>query len=90
MSIENRKSLRIGCTVQIELTLDDKSKLNVNTRNISDGGLFLILDDIEIPEIGTQVSVQLKNNMGDGEEPPITRAEVVRHEPNGIGLKFLD
>jgi len=87
---ERRRHLRIGLVVEIELTLPGQKKVIVRTRNISDGGLFLVLDDIEMPPIGTEVQVRLKNQLGDGEEPPINRATVVRHEPHGIGLAFLE
>ncbi len=86
---EMREHLRIGVVVDIELTVPGRDTVTVRTRNISDGGLFLILDDIEMPAIGTEVMVKLKNQLGDGEEPPLNHAAVVRHEPEGIGLKFL-
>lgn len=90
MSAENRKHLRIGLIVDIELTILGQDMVNVRTRNISDGGIYLILDDINLPEVGTEVKVRLKNQLGDGEEPPINRATVVRHEPDGIGLVFIE
>lgn len=90
MSSENRKHLRIGLVVDIELTLPGNEPIDVRTRNISDGGLYIILDKISLPPIGTEVKVRLKNQMGDGEEPPINRALVVRHETDGIGLQFLE
>ena len=90
MSSENRKHLRIGLIVDIELTLPGKDTINVRTRNISDGGLYLILDDIDLPPINTEVKVRLKNQLGDGEDAPINHAVVVRHEPDGIGLVFLE
>ena len=90
MSSENRKHLRIGLIVDIELTLPGQDMMNVRTRNISDGGLYLILDNIDLPSVNTEVQVRLKNQLGDGEEPPINRAKVVRHETDGIGLVFLE
>jgi len=91
MTAENRKHLRIGLIVEIELTLPDKGLVNVRTRNISDGGLYLILDEIEeLPPIDTEVTVRLKNQLGDGEAPPTNRAKVVRHEGDGVGLEFLE
>ena len=89
-SSEQRKHLRIGLVVDIELTLPEQAPVDVRTKNISDGGLFLILDDIEMPAVGTEVQVRLKNQLGDGEEPPINRARVVRHEDDGVGLEFLE
>lgn len=90
MSSENRKHLRIGLVVEIELTLPDSPPMDVRTRNISDGGLYIILDKIQLPAIGTEVMVRLKNQLGDGEEPPLNRALVVRHETDGMGLQFLE
>ena len=89
-SQEQRKHLRIGLVVDIDLTQSGHDTISVRTRNISDGGLFLVLDDIELPPIGTEVQVCLKNQLGDGEEPPVNRALVVRHEGGGIGLEFLE
>jgi len=89
-SNEQRKHLRIGLIVDIELTLPEQGQITVRTKNISDGGLFLILDNIELPPMGTEVQVRLKNQLGDGDEPPVNRAMVVRAENNGIGLEFLE
>ena len=91
MSTENRKHLRIGLIVDIELTLPGIGLIDVRTRNISDGGLYLFLEEVkELPPIGTEVTVRLKNQLGDGEAPPTNRAKVVRHEKDGVGLMFLE
>lgn len=90
MTSENRKHLRIGLAVEIELSLPGQGTINVRTRNISDGGLYLLLDDIQLPPIGSEVTVRLKNQLGDGEEPPTNRATVVRHETDGVGLEFIE
>ena len=89
-SSELRRHLRIGLVVEIELTLPGQKAANVLTKNISDGGLFLVVDGTQLPAIGTEVKVRLKNQLGDGEEPPVNRAMVVRHEPDGIGLEFIE
>ena len=89
-SSEQRKHLRIGLVVDIELTYPNNEVKHVRTKNISDGGLFLVLDKIEMPPIGTEVQVRLKNQLGDGEEPPVNRALVVRHDPDGVGLSFIE
>ena len=76
----NRQHLRIGLVVDIELTLPGNEVMLVQTKNISDGGLYLVIDTRGIPAIGTEVQVRIKNQLGDGEEAPINRALVVRHE----------
>ncbi|MCW8853159.1 MAG: PilZ domain-containing protein [Gammaproteobacteria bacterium] len=85
-----RQHLRIGLVVDIELTLPSDEVMLVQTKNISDGGLYLVIDTRGVPPIGTEVQVRIKNQLGDGEEAPINRAVVVRHEADGVGLKFLD
>jgi len=40
--------------------------------------------------LGIEFTVRLKNQLGDGEEPPTNRAKVVRHEGDGVGLEFLE
>jgi len=87
---EHRKHLRIGLVVDIELTLDNAEIITVRTKNISDGGLFLILDDIDMPPIGSKVQVRLKNQLGDGDTPPANYAMVVRQENDGVGLEFIE
>ena len=87
---ELRRHLRIGLVIDIELTLPGEEAVLVRTKNISDGGLFLVVEGIQLPTLGTEVKVRLKNQLGDGEEPPINRAMVVRHESDGIGLEFIE
>lgn len=89
-SSDLRRHLRIGLVVEIELTLPGMEPMHVSTKNISDGGLFLVVEDIALPSLGTEVKVRLKNQLGDGEEPPVNRALVVRHDPDGIGLEFIE
>ena len=89
-SNEQRKHLRIGLVVDIELTMPGQNLVTVRTKNISDGGLFLILDNIKMPPIGTEVQVRLKNQLGDGEDAPVNCAMIVRSEDDGIGLEFLE
>lgn len=89
-SSELRRHLRIGLVVEIELTLPGQAPQHVRTKNISDGGLFLVIEEVKLPAVGTEVTVRLKNQLGDGEEPPLNRALVVRHESDGIGLEFVE
>jgi hypothetical protein len=58
----------------------------VRTRDISLGGVYLVVEDLPMPPPGTVIEGQIQDEM---EDRPIVRMEVVRVEPNGIGLKFL-
>ena len=86
----NRQHLRTGVVVEIELTFPDNEVMLLKTRDISNGGLYLAMDKNITPAIGTEVQLRINNQFDDGEEPPINRAVVVRHDAEGIGLKFLD
>ena len=90
MGNEQRRHLRIGVEVDIEMTVADHPAVDVHTRNISDGGLFIVIDNTPMPPVGTRVAVKLKHSLGDGEEAPTNQARVVRHEPDGIGLEFIN
>lgn len=59
----------------------------VKTRDISDGGVFVVLDDQRTPPVGTIVRGQVQGMMDDA---PILDMEVVRMEPEGIGLRFVN
>lgn len=87
---EQRKHPRVGFVVDVELTVPDHDPVVVRTKNISDGGLYIVIDDTEMPPVGTEVTVRLKNRFGDGEEPPLNRALVVRQGLDGIGLAFVE
>jgi hypothetical protein len=61
-------------------------ELHVTTRDISDGGVFLVLEPEQIPPIGTRLTGQVQGLMDDA---PVLEMEVVRVEPAGVGLRFV-
>lgn len=84
-----RGNIRHLISVPIKLLDSKGTEFHVMTDNLSDCGLFLLFDQEPFPAIGEIVQVQVMHALGDGDEAPINRAEVVRHDPVGIGLKFL-
>lgn len=89
MTSNKRNSDRIGLVIEIKLTCEDKSEFLFNSRNISDTGVFLEIND-ETPElaIGTSVVLQVCSQLGD-ESPPPVNAEIARITDEGLGLKFV-
>ncbi len=87
MSEENRHSLRTPMKCQVKVTHPTIGEVTVNTRDISDSGIFLLTEDIAMPPIGTIVQGQVQ---GMGAEGPILKLKIVRMEPAGIGLKFIN
>ncbi len=85
-----RGDSRMPVTLTVEVTHESVGTLELKTRDMSNGGIFVFLDaDPGLP-IGLEVTVKVKGRLGDGEEPPTLQMEVVRAEPLGFGLKFLD
>ena len=86
MAHEKRKHTRTPFACRIKIISADKSELLVKTRDISDGGVFVVLEPEQIPPIGTIVKGQVQGLLDDA---PILEMEVVRMEPSGVGLRFL-
>jgi hypothetical protein len=83
-----RRHERFPLTVEVELVDSATGKSVVQTKDLSDGGLFLRLGAKPWPSIGSVVTVRV-NETGDGAAPPLLRARVVRVTAEGIGLEFL-
>lgn len=84
---DNRHDHRTPLKCQVKVSHDSIGDILVNTRDISDGGIFLLTEDIDMPPIGTIVQGQVQ---GMGMVAPILKMEIVRIEPAGIGLKFIN
>ena len=57
-----------------------------DTRDISDGGVYVVVDNEPFPEIGSKVEVQVQ---GLPIPAPILTMRVVRVGPDGYGLQFV-
>lgn len=86
---ELRGSPRVNISLRVNLTMTDNGQIYAVTRDISDGGIFLVLDADAMPELGEQVNVQVQGLPGK-QEPPWVKMVVVRSEPSGVGLKIID
>ncbi len=87
MSHEKRKHVRTAFTCRIKIVTNDNSEMLVKTRDISDGGVFVVLEPDQMPPIGTIVSGQVQGLLDNA---PVLKMEVVRMEPSGVGLRFLE
>lgn len=84
---DQRRHIRTPLSCLIKIMHESIGELTVKTRDISDGGVFVILDPEHVPAVGTVVTGQVQ---GLGGAAPVLRMEVVRVEPTGIGLRFLE
>lgn len=85
---EERSSPRIPMKARVKVSHPSIGEVLVDTRDISDGGVFLLTEDIEIdmPPLGTIVEGQVQ---GMAEAAPVLKMEIVRAEPAGLGLRFI-
>ncbi len=89
MDADKRKSERRAISLAIELLYPSGDTQTVHTRDISDGGLFLIMEKLKQPIIGECVKVSIMDNNSDTVLPS-NDAVVVRQSPDGIGLAFIE
>jgi len=84
---DKRKHERTPLRTTIRIRHDTFGELLVKTRDISQGGVFLLTTDLPVPPVGTIIEGQVQDDYG---ERPVVRMEIVRVEPVGIGLMFID
>lgn len=75
--------------MQVELSYAKAEAIMLTTRDISDGGVFLIGHEGTLPALNTRVQIKVKASL-QGEEPQRINATVVRVSEEGLGLKFDD
>ncbi len=76
-------------TLPVEIRCDGYPLLTVSTGDISHGGAFLQCEVDEFPPVGTEIVMKAIKPMGDGEDPPLVKARIVRATADGVGVQFL-
>lgn len=74
--------------VEVELHRAGQEVEVVLTEDLSEGGVFVRMDGLEFPPVGSRVHLRLVGTLGEGETPPMVEAVIVRHLPNGVALAF--
>lgn len=87
---DQRRHKRYDIIMEVELTYPDGEKQLGKTKNISEGGLFLVLHSETIPPLGEMVYVHKTQGQQINIELPSNEAIVVHKDDNGIGLAFVD
>ncbi len=91
MSKEQRKYPRRELHIEVELGFPSGDKQIVRTRDISEGGVFIVLDKLRRPVIGEVLTVKINDGQDCPDDLfPSNDAVVVRQEENGIGLAFIE
>jgi len=83
-----RTESRLPIQLDVELVDKNKKESALQTRDLSNGGVYLEKGSSNLPEEGAIVYIRIKNNLGDG-DPPLVKAKVLRVDDNGLALAFL-
>ncbi len=83
---EQRKYPRTPLALEVKISHDSMASIVLLTKDISEGGVFVVTDNTVLPPVGSVVEGQVQGEM---ENPPLVQMEVVRIEPDGVGLRFL-
>ena len=89
MSIESRKSPRHLIHLDVELTYPTGEQHQAVTRDISDGGMFVLISSELRPVLGELVTLRLIGGSGEKTSLPSNEAVVVHTAPKGIGLAYI-
>lgn len=84
---DQRKHHRTSMSARIIVRHSDIGERVFNMRDLSDGGIFVIVDNDSFPEVGSAVEVQVQ---GLPVEAPVRTMRVVRRAEEGFGLQFID
>ncbi|PXX91658.1 PilZ domain-containing protein [Marinobacter vulgaris] len=79
---------RTAMSAKVRVTHDELGDFVFSTRDISDGGVFVVVDtEPFVPSIGDRVQVQVQ---GLPVPAPVLDMVVVRKTIDGFGLQFAD
>lgn len=84
---EKRRHPRTPISSKIRISHESFGSIVVRTRDVSSGGVFLLLEEIPNLPLGTVVEGQIQDDMPDR---PVVQMEIVRVDAEGFGLRFLD
>lgn len=85
--MNKRERVRTPLVTRIRISGAGIATMVAKTRDISDSGVFVLIDAENVPAVGSVVQGQVLDlPMGEG---PLVTMEVVRAEAGGIGLRFI-
>ena len=89
MSENHRRYARHDIQIDVDLTLVDQESQTVQTRDISEGGMFINTDSPSGFPLGEMVHVHYKNPL-DNEAETDADAIIVRLSNDGVGIAFIE
>ncbi len=84
---DQRKYLRTNMSARILVRHEEIGEKVFNMRDLSDGGIYVVVDNDPFPEVGSCVEVQVQ---GLPIPAPVRVMRVVREGEDGYGLEFVE
>jgi len=85
--VDKRQHVRTAFSASVKLIHPQIGEACFDTRDMSNGGVFLYTGDQVALPVGTDVRLQAQDMP---EDAPIVRATIVRIEGSGIALMFAE
>jgi len=82
-----REHPRHPLAVNVKISHPEIGEIIVKTQNISDSGLFILVEPTKMPPLGEIIQGQVQ---GMAEDAPVVKMKIVRTEKEGLGLQFVE
>lgn len=85
---ERRKFDRKPASIRVEMTHPAFGTIVGFARDVSDGGASVLIENYQIPPVGTIVNVRFKKMVGPINEEPV-KMQIMHHHRKMAGLMFV-
>lgn len=85
---EQRRYPRTPSSALVEMQHPSLGLIEVKARDLSDGGIFVLMGNHRAPPVGTVLRVRIKRYTGVINQEPVPM-RVVHQQLGGIGLAFV-
>lgn len=85
---DQRQYSRASSSAYVELRHEKVGVFELKAKDISDGGLFVLLQGKPAFPVGTRLEVRIKRHTGYINQDPVLM-DVVHHHADGMGLMFV-
>ena len=82
-----RRHPRHALSVDVKIAHPQFGEKIVKTKNVSESGLFILVEPSDMPLIGEIVQGQVQ---GEADDLPVVNMKIVRVDNDGLGLQFID
>lgn len=88
MEDEQRRYSRTASSALVEMHHPSLGTIEVKARDLSDGGIFVLMGNHPAPPVGTLLKVRIKRYTGVINREPVPM-RVVHQQAGGVGLAFV-